>query len=172
MENEKLNSRGKRETTKDSMYREKLLEYMEKEYERQDEQNEKITSRVSISVSVATEVIFILPSVISVPSLPSLRGVIGVIALISIGLAVALLFGLLIMWKKFSGPNMRQLYDALYDTNKYAKPETDPQKFYTAYWLEMWEENERFLRKKQQCYNAAMVLLGMFVILEMLVQYI
>lgn len=26
MENEKLNSRGKRETTKDSMYREKLLE--------------------------------------------------------------------------------------------------------------------------------------------------
>lgn len=51
MENEKLNSRGKRETTKDSMYREKLLEYMEKEYERQDEQNEKITSRVSISVS-------------------------------------------------------------------------------------------------------------------------
>lgn len=67
---------------------------------------------------------------------------------------------------------MRQLYDALYDTNKYAKPETDPQKFYTAYWLEMWEENERFLRKKQQCYNAAMVLLGMFVILEMLVQYI
>ena len=116
MENEKLNSRGKRETTKDSMYREKLLEYMEKEYERQDEQNEKITSRVSISVSVATAVIFILPSVISVPSLPSLRGVIGVIALISIGLAVALLFGLLIMWKKFSGPNMRQLYDALYDT--------------------------------------------------------
>ena len=99
MENEKLNSRGKRETTKDSMYREKLLEYMEKEYERQDEQNEKITSRVSISVSVATAVIFILPSVISVPSLPSLRGVIGVIALISIGLAVALLFGLLIMWK-------------------------------------------------------------------------
>lgn len=75
MENEKLNSRGKRETTKDSMYREKLLEYMEKEYERQDEQNEKITSRVSISVSVATAVIFILPSVISVPSLPSLRGV-------------------------------------------------------------------------------------------------
>ena len=50
------------------------------------------------------------------------------IALISIGLAVALLFGLLIMWKKFSGPNMRQLYDALYDTNKYAKTEKKDEK--------------------------------------------
>lgn len=167
------------------LYKEKLLEYVEKEYENQSIQYENLMNRVNISLTLIAGAVFILPSIIpfengkienvieaTLNSSDLLKTVMVVVALIALVLSIAIFFFLLLLRKKICVINVDSLYDLFYVSNEYLPPETDSQKFYTGLLNAINNENKRYLAKKQKAYNVAVVLLWIFIIIEIVVAYL
>lgn len=166
-------------------YKEKLLEYVEKEYENQSIQYENLMNRVNISLTLIAGAVFILPSIIplsyrtiennietTVDASNPLKTFLVVVALIALIVSVAIFFFLLLLRKKICVIKVDSLYNLFYMSNNYQPPETDSMEFYTGLLNSINNENKAYLAKKQKAYDVAVALLWIFIVLEILVAYL
>lgn len=153
-----------------SEHKEKLLSFLEREYDSLNDKNEHLTNRASVTATLLTGFAFFVLSdekiknaVISIPCLNICVCVVTalmVLFCLSMGLLMAVLF----LGKSFQKWNFFLLYFDMFVNYDSELPE-DSQQYYIEQLIFICDNNRKVLNRKAVLYNISMILLMFIVVI-------